>query len=39
MGRHLFNTVVPLEKEMVPPLAAHQLADHPPQEEHERRAL
>ena len=38
MGRHLFNTVVPLGQEMVPPLAAHQLADHGTQDEHERRA-
>jgi hypothetical protein len=39
VGRDLFDTVVPLEQEMVPRLAAHQLADHGTRDEHERRAL
>jgi hypothetical protein len=39
VGHDLFDTVVPLEQEMVPPLAAHQLADHGTREERERRAL
>ena len=39
MGCDLFDTVFPLEQEMVPPLAAHQLADPGTRDEHERRAL